>query len=148
MIECNRDKYKVLHLSPNKPQMHEDRSCHSPGLWQSRTQKWWLLVCPVCCSTHQRLKSCQESRRVELEDAARVCSISVLSAVLLAEPSESSLSCALHWMVDGVLGTALEGDILGFRSQPLCTQATWPQANYLTSLICKIVLMRPTSKDC
>lgn len=26
MIECNRDKYKVLHLSPNKPQMHEDQT--------------------------------------------------------------------------------------------------------------------------
>ena len=26
MIECNRDKGKVLHLSPNKPQMHEDQT--------------------------------------------------------------------------------------------------------------------------
>lgn len=26
MMECNRDKYKVLDLTPNKPYMHEDQT--------------------------------------------------------------------------------------------------------------------------
>ena len=68
-------------------------------------------------------------------------SICVLTDVLLAEPFGSFVLCFAPKSIRGL------GHRSGrWHSGVLCTQAPWPQASYLASLVCKIMLITPAPK--
>lgn len=101
-----------------------------PGPWQSRNPEIMAsCLSSLLPSTHESLKSAQESRKVELNLSSRVTPCLCSSSIAGWASWVLSVLCFLHWMEYGVWAQLWEG-IFWVQIPNSSTQATWPQASY------------------